>query len=511
MSDIRDEFGSADFGAPDVPEEPNIFPEQDDDYEKPKTPITAKRVAVVGGRVVAGVVGIGVAAVTIAAAALIPLPGFTASPSSQLITPVPTAQQLVCPGAILRLADDEGEGATISSAIGRPVVDSASNSGSVDAVPLTQSDAGTGGTSAAPLLISTPPNQDDPSAILLSGAQVQAASEGDFVGLTAGDCGVVSGDLWLAGGSTSVGRTTLLTLSNPTEVPATVNLELFGENGPITAPGTSGIVVPANGQRVISLAGFQPDVESPVVHLTSSGGQVVAALQQATVRGLVAGGLDIFGPTVSPSTLNVIPGLIVSDLVAVQELAGNGEAFNDLKTVLRLYAPGEGSVAATIRVTPENGAGEGASFAFQLDAGRVVDLPVGELENGSYTVSVETDAPTVASVRVATAVGELTDFAWLVAAPELTGPAQVTIADGPNPVLHISNPTDADITVTAGDLSIDIPAGATVSTPVDPGETYVLGGFVSIHAAVSFTDAGGVASYAVHPPGAGSTPVLIYR
>ena len=64
MSDIRDEFGSADFGAPDVPEEPDIFPEQEDEYERPKTPITAKRVAIVGGRVVTGLIGIGVATVT---------------------------------------------------------------------------------------------------------------------------------------------------------------------------------------------------------------------------------------------------------------------------------------------------------------------------------------------------------------------------------------------------------------------------------------------------------------
>ncbi|CAN5403235.1 hypothetical protein BH10ACT7_BH10ACT7_10270 [soil metagenome] len=512
MSDIRDDYGSPEFGAPDVPEEPQIFPEQEDDYEVVKEPITVKRVAIVGGRVVTGLVGIGVAAVTIATAALVPLPSFTASPASQLITPVPTAQQLVCPGAILRLADDEGEGATISSPIGRPTVDSAASSSAVDATPLEQSDASTGGTAAAPTVISTPPNQDDPTAVnLLSGAQVQSASEGEFVGLTAGDCGTVSGDVWLAGGSTSVGRTTLLTLSNPTEVPATVNIELFGESGPITAPGTSGIVVPASGQRVVSLAGFQPDVASPVVHITSTGGQVVAQLQQATVRGLVAGGLDIIGPTVSPSLDNIIPGVVITDLVAVQELAGGGEAFNDLRTVLRLFAPGDEPVSATVSVTPEDGSGTGASFVFDLDGGRVVDLPVGELENGSYTVRVVSDAPTLAAVRVSAAVGSATDFAWMVSAPQLPDPAQVTIADGPSPVLHLANPTDADVTVTAVDLSVPVPAGTTATVAVDPGETYQLSGYEQLMAAVTFTNGSEIASYTVHPQGAGSTPIRVYR
>ena len=40
----------------------------------------------------------------------------------------------------------------------------------------------------------------------------------------------------------------------------------------------SGIVVKAGAQRVIPLAGFAPDVAAPVVHVTASGGQVVAFL-----------------------------------------------------------------------------------------------------------------------------------------------------------------------------------------------------------------------------------------
>ena len=44
---------------------------------------------------------------------------------------------------------------------------------------------------------------------------------------------------------------------------ATVDLQLYGPSGLIAAPGTSGIIVAPQGQRVLSLAGFAPGVASP--------------------------------------------------------------------------------------------------------------------------------------------------------------------------------------------------------------------------------------------------------
>ncbi len=495
-----------------------------DDEVAQRAPLTAKRVAIVGVRMVAGVVGLGVAVATIAASVVLPLPTFSSTPPSVLVTPVPTAQQLVCAGSVLRLSDDTGQEATTSSAIGRPVTRSASSSGSVDSNPLEQSDASTGGTAAAPLVISTPPNAADPSeVILLSGAQSQRVDEGDFVGLAAAGCGAVSGDSWLAGGSTAVGRTTLVTLSNPTEVAASVDLELFGHNGAITAPGTSGIVVPASGQRVLSLAGFAPDELAPVVHVTSTGGQVIAELQQSTVRGLQPGGIDIVGPTGAPSLDNVIPGLRVSGIVAVQELQVGGPAFDDLEAVLRLFAPGEGTVSTTISVIPEDGVGSGSSFVFDIDAGRVVDVPIGDLEDGAYTVRVVSDTPTVAAVRVSSAAPEdaatetaaVTDFAWLTASPALSGRAQVTVAPGPDPTLHFANPSASPLTVTVAGtngetVTVDLPAGASASIPAEESVTYTLSGFDTLFAAVTLSGDGTIARYAVQPAGAGSVPIRVY-
>ncbi|MBX3099060.1 MAG: hypothetical protein KF761_05720 [Salinibacterium sp.] len=494
------------------------FPEQDEPESSERRPISVRDIAVVGARSVAGLVGIGVAVATIAAAALLPLPTVGLTPGSVTVTPVPTAQQLVCAGSVLRLADDTGEGATTVSALGRPDLRSAASTGLVSTTPVLVSDASTGGTSSAPSVISTPPTAADATeSALVSGAQSELVEEGDFVGLAAAGCDVASGDSWVAGGSTAVGRTTLLSLTNPSEVPATVDLELYGENGQITAPGTSGIIVPANGQRVLSLAGFQPGVVSPVVHVMSTGGQVSATLQEAIVRGLTPGGVDIIPSVAELSTETVIPGLLVTDLDAVQALRKGGDPqFDDVETAVRVFAPGEGSVSLTVNVIPEDGAATGTSFQIEVDRGRVVDVPIDELASGSYTITVASSAPLVAAARVTSAVGDVTDFAWFAGAAQLRDAAQVTAAPGPHPVLHLANITTTDTQVLVAarggetTTTITVPAGASALVELDPGVTYSLTGFTSLFAAVTLDDGGTIAGYGVHPPGVGSGPIVVY-
>lgn len=493
------------------------FPEQDEPETRERRPVTARGVAIASARTVAGLVGIGIAAATIAAATLIPLPTVSSTPVSVVVTPVPTAQQLVCAGSVLRLADDSGADATTSSALGTPELRAAASAGQVSTSPVDVSDASTGATASAPTVVSTPPaNPGQTGGVLVSAAQSELVGEGDFVGLAAADCDVANGDSWLAGGATTVGRTTLLSLTNPSEVPATVDLELFGEDGPITAPGTRGIIVAANGQRVLSLAGFQPDIVSPVVHVTSTGGQVSATLQEAVVRGLTPGGVDIVGSVPGLSENIVIPGVLVTGLEAVQALRVGGDPqFDDVETALRVFAPGEGTVSLTIRVTPEDGAETGTSFAIDVDAGRVTDVPIEMLATGSYTITVDASEPVVASARVTSAVGAVTDLAWVRSATLLEGSAQVTAAPGPQPVLHLANPAaiEAQVVVAriGGDsTTVAMPAGASALLPLEAGETYSLSGFTELYASVTLAEGGMIAAYGVNPPGVGSAPIVVY-
>ena len=220
---------------------------------------------------------------------LVPLPTVAIQPPSVEVEPQPADEVRVCAGAILRLGDETGQDAGTGVALGDPSVRSAAVGGTLRPGVLEATDAGTGGTSAAPAVFQLTP---EPGATLAA-AQSQVVDDEGFSGYAATACAEPSGSVWLVGGATTIGRTTLLTLANPTEVDATVSLSIFGENGAVTAPGMSGIHVAAGSQRVLSLAGFAPELLSPVVHVESRGGRVAAWLQQSITRILDPGGVEL--------------------------------------------------------------------------------------------------------------------------------------------------------------------------------------------------------------------------
>lgn len=481
------------------------------------TPRAPRRGFVVGARVVTGTVGVAVAAVALVVAGLLPLPTYTAEPASVLVTPVPTAQELVCPGGILRLGDVGGQDATTATAIGRATVTSQATNGDVEAEAL----EAPAGDAAAPQSIRTAPAAStDASPVLLNGAQSEVAATGEFAGLAAAQCGTVTTDAWLVGGSTTVGRTTLLTIANPTDVVATISIEIASENGAIDAPGSTGIIVQPRSQRVIPLAGLAPDIASPVVHVTSQGGQVVASLQQSTVRGLEPGGVDIVGATARPSTSQIIPGIVVRNAEGVQERQGE-DGFADLITMLRILAPGDKDTTVTVGLVPDDPELSGASFSYAVEGGVVADLPIEELADGTYTVTATAAVPLVAGVRVSTVAPtpglsgtRATDLAWLGASTLVTDDTLVSVAQGPSPVLHLYNPTatTAEIGVDSGigSTSLTVPARTTVTVNLLAGRSYQLSGFDEILGSVSFVGDGQLAGYGVQPQAATSSDVIVY-
>ncbi|MEJ1230307.1 MAG: DUF5719 family protein [Galbitalea sp.] len=491
----------------------------DSDSEAMPRPSARRTATVISGRIVLGLVAVGAIALVAGAAAFLPLPSVAARPLSTVVVPVPVAQQIVCPGGLLRLASTSGDNASSVSALGRPTPTSGAVPSRVEARPFARSDAGTGGTGAAPLLLTTQPGLVGSAAPLLGGAQSESVATDEFSGLSSAGCVAATGDSWLAGGATSVGRTTLLLLSNPTAVAATVAVQVFGESGQVQAPGMSGIAVAAGSQRVLSLAGFAPGVVSPVVHVQSTGGQVVADLEQSTVRGLVPGGIDFVGPESGPQTTTVIPGVSLVGTAAMQNDLGQS-GFDDLQTVLRVYLPGTGTAKASIDILAEDGSVQRKPITADLDAGTVVDLPLDNLSDGDYTIVVKSSRPVVAGVRVSTvgsaASGAGADFAWASAAPLLTSRALVAVASGVTPLLHLENPTGTAQSVSlsprsGADITATVPPESAVSVPVLPGQTYQLTGFVELYAAVSGTTDGGVTSYAISPSTPGDGPLRVYR
>jgi hypothetical protein len=495
-----------------------VFVQPDDEDLAPEEVPTGnalRSAGVIGVRAVLGIVCLAIIGGTIAAASLLPLPSVDSSAASKTIDPVPTSQELVCPGGLVRVATASGKAANTSSSLGDPAVVAGADPGSVTPSSFATSDAGTGKSFAAPRRLTA---NGSAGTTLESGAQSQSIATSEFTGLTSAACASASGDVWLAGGATSVGRTTLLLLANPTNVAATVSLQIFGENGAVTAPGMTGIPVPAGGQRVLSLAGFAPGLVSPVVHVTSSGGQVVANLEQSITRGLVPGGMDFVGTEENAGTTTVIPGVVLAGTAAVQaQLGQNG--FDDLQTTVRIYLAGTRSTTASVSIVSETGAATGKAIRATLQPGIVTDLPLDQLSDGSYTIIVTTKRPIIASVRVSTAgsatLSSSTDFAWMVAAPLLTSPALVSIAPNMTSAIHLDNPTskEEDVVLAGTDgtsITAKVPADGAATALVAAGQTYRLSGYTRLYASVSGLTDGGVTGYVVSPSASGQTPIKIY-
>jgi Family of unknown function (DUF5719) len=481
----------------------------------------------ISARVVVGCVAVGAIGALVAAAILIPLPGLTAHATSTVVTPVPTVQQLVCPGGLLRLGTASGSSASTASALGSPRIVSAAVPGSVRSSPFTISDAGSAGGPAAPVLLSTPPVAAGATRALVAGAQSESVKTDEFFGLTSAECTAATGSAWLVGGATSTGRTTLLLLENPTSVAATVAIQIYGETGAVTAPGMDGIAVAAGSQRVISLAGFAPNLVSPVVHVQSSGGQVVAGLEQTTVRGITPGGADFVGSTAAPQTTTVLPGVVVSGTAALQGLQGE-DGFDDLATTLRLYLPSSAHATASITVLAENGTVTGKPITADLEPGNVTDLPLDQLSDGNYTVIVTAKVPVLASVRVSATSAPAsstesatdgsnahTDFAWITPAPLLSSSVLLPIASGITAAVHLENPSARAEKVTlhalsGTDITATVPAHRAVSIPVVAGHVYRLTGFTELYASVSGVGSGTVTSYGISPIERGEGPIRVY-
>lgn len=241
-----------------------------------------------------------------------------------------------------------------------------------------------------------------------------SATDGDLRGLAAAQCQQPGNDVWLLGASTALGRTAVLNVSNASATPATVNLDLFGAQGQIQAPGARGLLVAPGTTRSVNLAGLAPNEPELAVHLRSTGGPVAGTIQQSVLRGLVPGGVDFLSPGAAPSTLQVMSGVDVQDASAVQAL-GAKAGFTDAVPALQLAVPGSSDAVVQVKVYGANGERQMPDGGVvTVKGGTVASLKLDGLPSGSYTVTASSDVAFVASTRVVRGAkaDSPADFAW---------------------------------------------------------------------------------------------------
>lgn len=489
-----------------------------------------RTVTVISLRVVRGLAGMASAAALIAAVGLVPLPTIGVTPLGTPVEPQPADLLALCPGGALRLGDETGADAGQAFAVGSAELTVVADGGTPARTTLTAGAVGDGSSEQAPTLLRLAPS----GTAALAATQTQwLDGEGGLRGLAIAGCTEPTSSAWLVGGATTVGRTTLLLLANPTAVEAEVSVRMWGESGPVTAPGMKGIAVPANGQRVLALSGFAPDLASPVVHVEARGGQVVAALQTSVTRVLDPGGLDLVSAGAAPADHVVIPAVRIADAAGVGSSLGL-EDHADLEAIVRIGNPGEATADVEVSVSPTFAGGVATSFHLHLSPGQVTDIALSTalelgaepFTDGSYTVTLESNAPVVAAVRSSTIPAPTTDadgdivpggadLAWFASAPRLTGDVALAVADAPGAVLVAAAKDGAVHTVTltpigGGDpLTVEVPGVGSVALPVESGAGYLVRGTRGVAIALSFADQGALAGYPLRSPRAADSMIVV--
>lgn len=213
------------------------------------------------------------------------------------------------------------------------------------------------------------------------------AEDGAVAGLATAGCTAPERSQWFLGPETGTGSASLLTLANPHNRDATVEVTTYSEEGETGALGATTLLVPENTVRTVNLAGLSDGEAQLAVHVQASGAPVTAHLQSAAS----AAGSGLGVEQLSPQ-----PGL------RQEHYAVGFPAGADQNPQIWFYAPGPEPVTVEMQVfSTEGQVVTDTPGVFSLEAGRVSVVGLSGLEPGTYDVALTTDQPTLAAVRSA--------------------------------------------------------------------------------------------------------------
>ncbi len=359
-------------------------------------------------------------------------------------------------------------------------------------------------------------------AIATSAVQTTLTPAGDLRGLDAVACATPAAEAWLVGGGTLAGERARLLLADPTPSPAVVDVLVHGPDGPVSAPSGQGVVVPAGGQIAVFIDALAPDVEAIAVHVRARSGRVVATLHHSLLRGLTPGGVDDVAPSAAAATRQVLPGVVVAE---------HGDA------AVRVVVPGPADGIVRVRLIGPEGtvaSSSPSSLVATVAGGAVHDIPLTDVDPGTYTALVDADVPVVAGALsqrteaggelagTASAVGDQvppSELAWTAATTALHGSVIAALPHevaGVSAALVVAAPggalraglreIDAEGRVGA-ERRIGLRGGASNTVPLAPTTVAVLlspPADVPLHASVLLTT--GTGMFSVVPVRPGPTP-----
>lgn len=316
---------------------------------------------------------------------------------------------------------------------------------------------------------------------LLTVNQVQLVKNKKIRGLLGAPCLRARSEFWLVGGSAAVGREALLVLSNPSQVDAVVDLEIYTENGISHSAGLAGISVPAGKTEVLPLAAFVFRADSLAVHVLSHGGSIIALIQQKAIRGLGASGADYISPTIDSSAESVLPGILVRGSADSTRLRKEDDKYSDVQQLLRVFVPGDKDAQIIFQVLGTDSKTFGTVLAVTARAGKVSDFKIKGLADGDYVGFLKSDVSVYSSVRLVrsrASAGRFTDFAWINPAEGFLTHRVVAIPTAGISKLSLVNPGNVptQVSVQFGSQIIkrSVAAGAEIVIRVPAGQSVII-------------------------------------
>lgn len=317
----------------------------------------------------------------------------------------------------------------------------------------------------APAVIVTQPAESGP----LAGVSYQQLDNLNVRGLAMAECQVPRTETWLVGADTTTGRQAVLSLINPGQVLATVDIEVWGADGPISTPLGKGILVAPDTQRVFSLAGFAPEEPRPVMRVTAQGTGVVASLHYSIVRGLEADGLAVITGQPEPSVKRVITGLYTPPEEIIGPVRGK-EGYADVGGLLRVLAPDAAAIVSVRIIRPSLGDIE---TELRLEAGQVGDLALDEIGSGEYSIIIESDQPVVAGVRNSVGTDARTDTSWVGSSYPISQQTLFAVPSVGETRISVVNAGENAVTVTIDGVSVPLEAGSMIARPIVAGTSFL--------------------------------------
>lgn len=300
------------------------------------------------------------------------------------------------------------------------------------------------------------------SAQAIVGVQVEYVGDGDIAGWAAVSCRGASTDQWLVGGSTAVGASSRLVVSNPGTAPSEVTATFYGPLGKVEQSLVIPVAAGAQADRLIE--GVAASLGSLAVHLTATGPGVVAAIQDSRLEGFQPAGTAWIQPSDLAQSL-VIP-------------AADAGAVGSQSTV-RMMAPDGAKVTLTL-ISAQGVEPWSIGRALDLEPGVVTDVAIPYAVLG--TIEIDADAPVVAAARTVVErqstegiAGSIAyDHAWIggVGSVDRTLMA-VTPADQAEVAVYSATTSTVTFVGTDGAViaSVDVPARTVqrVTLPVPAG------------------------------------------